>query len=298
MNAVNGAVTAFFDAFLTLFEWAGEEIALILVSGVFGIGALIVFKHISFQSGIKAVKDKIKGHLIEIRLYQDDLVLVTKAIGKVLGRNFQYLGLNFGPILPLLVPFAFVLAQLVVRYGFDPIPVTPRSELAATRGSEYVHEGFLAGKGTTLRVEFSDPGHPNAGGVEVRLPDGLVPTSRLVNPPGSGRAFQEIAAVEPGVYDVVIALQDGTEVEKRLVAGAETEVRWMQPERVRSPFMAVLWPAEDTLPAETGIERIAFDYPESELGWLPGGVLGIIIVFLVASMAFGFAVLKPLGIQI
>jgi hypothetical protein len=44
---------------------------------------------------------------------------------------------------------------------------------------------------------------------------------------------------------------------------------------------------------------VSFVYPESDLGWLPGsGPMGVILVFLVASMAFGIAALKPLGVQI
>ena len=122
MNAINRAVTSFFDLVLTPLEAVSDEFALLFVSGVFGVLALWIFKHISWQKGIKATKDKIKGHLIEIRLYQDDLVTVGKAIGKVLFRNVQYLVLNFGPFVPLAIPFALVAAQMVVRYGFEPVP--------------------------------------------------------------------------------------------------------------------------------------------------------------------------------
>ena len=144
MNVINRLTNSIFDVLLTPFEFLGPEMALILVSGLFGIIALVLFKHISWQKGIKATKDKIKGHMIEIRLYQDDLVIVARAIGKVLLRNLQYLALNFGPILPLFIPFVFVLAQFVVRYAFDPVPVTPD------------HAVVLAGQGTLITVELDE----------------------------------------------------------------------------------------------------------------------------------------------
>ena len=97
MNAVNRAMTAIFDVVLTPFELLGAEAALVLVSGVFGILALIVFKHISYQKGIKGTKDRIKGNLIAIRIYQDDLMVVLTSVVKVLVRNTQYLFFNFGP---------------------------------------------------------------------------------------------------------------------------------------------------------------------------------------------------------
>ena len=76
-------------------------------------------------------------------------------------------------------------------------------------------------------------------------------------------------------------------------------VRWMQPERVGSALVAILWPVEETFDGDSGFAKISFVYPESDLGWLPmSGVLGVLVVFFVASMAFGVAILKPLGIQI
>ena len=83
MNAINRAVTSFFDLVLTPLEAVGDEFAILVVSGVFGVLALWIFKHISWQKGIKGTKDRIKGHLIEIRIYQDDLVTVGKAIGQL-----------------------------------------------------------------------------------------------------------------------------------------------------------------------------------------------------------------------
>ncbi len=300
MNAINALVTRVFDVLLLAFEWAGARTSLVLVSGVFGILALIAFKQISSQRGIKAAKNKIKGHLIEIRIYQDDLGIVSRAIGKVLLRNFQYLGYNFGPFLPLMIPFVFVLAQLVVRYGFSPIPVTDaaRLELVAGPQGTRLHRDFLPGQGTLLTVEFTPEHRADAGSLTVRLPEGITAVSPLVRVPAQGKAFQELVATRAGVYDLVLELPGGKHVEKRIVAGEESRERRMQPERVRGALSAMLWPAEDTLGSETGLERIAFVYPDRDLGWMPGGPMGIIIVFLVASMLFGIAVLKPLGIQI
>ncbi len=285
MNAINGALTAIFNLLLVPLEAMGPEFALIVISGIFGVLALIIFKHISSQKGIKAAKDKIKGHMIEIRLYQDDLGLVSKAIGKVLMRNFQYLGLNFGPFIPLAIPFALVVAQMVVRYGFEPVEVveTPSA--------------LLAGEGVTIKIELDGARKSDASKIELVLPEGVEAVSKLVRSPARGTAYQEVVATRSGAFDLAIKLGDHEEV-KTLYAGDETP-RYLQPERTGSAFMAILWPAEDTLPGDSGIARVSFVYPEADLGWLPGsGPMGIIIWFVVASMLFGFAALKPLGVQI
>lgn len=284
MNAVNRLANSLFDLLLTPLELMGAEMALILTSGVIGIVALIAFKYISWQKGIKGTKDKIKGHMIAIRIYQDDLVVVFQSVIKVLLRNLQYLSLNFGPFVPLAIPFVFVVAQFVTRYSFDGIPV------------ETLDSSVLAGHGTELSVEFSADQRNAADGLSIELPDGVVALSGLVRDGQNGVAFMEVAATQPGVHEVVFVLADGTRETKLLVAGEAT--RTMQPERVKSVFASLLWPAEPSFASDSAFERISFVYPDSNLGWLPGGVGGVLLVFLIASMAFGILVLKPLGIQI
>jgi hypothetical protein len=286
MNAVNAAATAVFDGLMTAFDWMGPSLALIFVSGLFGILALIAFKHISFQRGIKSVKDKIKGAMIEIRIYQNDLGIVARAVGKVLGRNMQYLGLNFGPILPLLVPFTLVAAQLVVRNAFAPLPLWTDA-----------HGEWQPGKGHVVTVELAEDSRALASDVVVELPSTLALKSEVVRSSTKGRVWFEVVAVESGVADIVLRTPDGQSVTKQVVTGAAQLPRSMQPERTASFWSAWLWPAEDTL-SGTSFERIVFVYPERDLPWLPDGPFGILLVFLVASMAFGFVLLKPLGITI
>lgn len=284
MNTVNHALTALFDALLSPLELFGKPAALIAASAVFGVLALIAFKHISYQRGIKAAKNRIKGHLIEIRIYQDDLGIVSRAIGKVLGRNLQYLGLNLAPFLPLSIPFLFLISQLVVRYAFGPLPV----ESAEARP--------LPGRGTMIEVALEPAQAERIGGLEIVYPAGVRALSPLVRVRSEGRAFQEVVATEAGVHEIAFVLPGGERQVKRLAAG--TSERAMQPERVRGFFSSLLWPAEEAFESGSAFDRIAFRYPDSELGLLPGGTAGVLIVFLVASMAAGFALLKPLGIQI
>ena len=81
MNAINRATSSIFDVLLTPFELLGPEISLILVSGLFGILALLVFKQISWQAGIKQTKDKIKGHMIAIRICTRTTSSVVGCVG-------------------------------------------------------------------------------------------------------------------------------------------------------------------------------------------------------------------------
>ncbi len=288
MGAVNRITSAVFDFVLAPFELLGAELALVLVSGLFGILALAVFKHISWQAGIKGVKGKIKGHMIAIRIYQNDLGIVFSSVIRILFRNFQYLGLNFGPLLPLLVPFTLIATQLVVRYGFAPLPVVDSEEKLAA---------MLPGQGTLIDVRMKRGRESEVGELTLHLPPGLSQMSPLVRDVSDGVAFVEVVATAP-VMGVIEFSVDGRSVGTKEVVAGNASTRRMQPERVGGFWSSWLWPAEDPFPEESPLERVKFTYPERELAFLPGGPVGILITFFLSSILFGLFALKPLGVQI
>lgn len=290
MDFLNSTVTSVFDVLMPIFGVAGPTVALILISGLVGVLGLYCFKFISWQGGIKSTKDKIKGGLIEIRLYQDDLAIVAKAVVGVLARNVQYLTLNFGPILPLLIPFGLVFAQLVVRQGFDPIPMSDRPV-----------EELLAGEGDLIEIELTSEAASKIGELEVILPDTLVAISPLARVPSEGRAFIEVAAVASGVDEIRFRL--GSEELTKVVATGDAEPpAILQPERTRG-FSAVLWPGEEST-SGTSFQRIVVPHPSRPVagfGWSPvpiEGIGGLMALFFVFSIVIGGAALKPLGVQI
>jgi hypothetical protein len=287
MNAVHRVLSAIFDVLLMPFERMGDLVALILTSGIFGILALLIFKQISWQAGIKAAKDKIKGHMIAIRLYQDDLAIVFKAVMMVLLRNFQYLGLNFGPILPLFLPFVLIASQLVVRYGFDPLEVHDPATV----------QGLLPGRGSMLELHMKSEQTASVDGLTVELPPHLVALSPLARNARDGIAVFEFAAVSAGTGDIRF-LVNGKLVGTKSVTAGKVPERKMQPERVSSFLSSWLWPAEPTFTADSPIDSVSFEYPARDFGVLPGGPGGVLLIFFLASILFGVAVLKPLNIQI
>ena len=289
MNFVNRAMGGLFDVILTPFELIGAEVALVLMSGIFGVLCLVCFKQISSQKGIKSVKDKIKGNMIAIRLYQDDLAIVSKSVASVLLRNFQYIGLNFGPLLPFFPPFALVLAQFVVRYAYDPLPVVSVEE----------YEEMLSGEGTMVTITMKDGDEARVADLEVVFPEGIRVLKRFVPVPAERMGYVEIAAVEPVQGEIEFRLSGQTVGVKEIVAG-DDPTRKMQPTATASFWAAWLFPAEDTFAADSPLADVSFTYPTRDLAFwvLPDGEAGILLVFFLGSIVFGIAVLKPLNIQI
>ncbi len=288
MGAVNRVVSSILDVVLAPFELLGIELALVLVSALFGILAILAFKYLSWQKGIKDVKGKIKGHMIAIRIYQDDLGIVFSSVIKVFLRNLQYLGLNLVPLLPLSAPFALILAQFVVRYAYAPLPVDD---------SGVARQGALRRRGTLIEVRMKEGQEAEVSRLKIRLPDGLQARSPLVRNSAKGVTFIEIGATSPlkGVIEFSI---DGQVVgTKDVVAGGEP-TRKMQPERVAGFWSSWLWPAEDPFGEDSPLELVRFVYPDRELVFLPEGRAGVLLTFFLSSILFGLAVLKPLGVQI
>jgi hypothetical protein len=288
MDALNGFCNGLFNILFAPFDGLGGFGALVtitIVSIVFMPLSMLFFKRFSSQRGIAAAKGKIKGHMIEIRIYQDDLVVVLKAVGKVLYYNFKYLFLNFAPFIPISVPFVLVVAQLVVRFGFAPIPVEERNVA-----------DLQAGQGVTITVHMQ-PGHEaEAKQLKLILPDTLQAVSPLVRSAEDGVAFQEVVAVAAGARD--LELQVGTQMAtKRIVTGTEIE-RLMQPERVNDFWLAWLWPAEPTFGGDSAFATVSFTYPDRELKWMPDGAEGVFLMFLIIAFVIGGAAIKIFDIQI
>ena len=81
----------------------------------------------------------------------------------------------------------------------------------------------------------------------------------------------------------------------------------MQPRRVNNRdwylltdpnHWPALWPAEAGFVSTSAFREIVVAYPTRDLGYLPSGEGGILLVFVLASMLFGALAIKPLGVQI
>lgn len=287
MDAVHRLITRLLDLVFGPLERAGTEWVILVSGAVFGVLALWIFKYISPQDAIRRTKDRIKGNLIEIRLYQDNLRLVTAAIGKVLWANLRYLGLNLGPFVPLAIPFALLAGQLVVRYAYDPIPIQAQESSP------------LAGDGVTLKLT-AQPDAPWSAPLEFSPPGELLPTSPLLRIPEQGVAYQAFRPTGQGLHEVQIRWGDQSTL-KPIWAGPPEVLGVprvpLQPLRLRG-WERILWPAEPGMDL-AGVARIEFAYPERDQGWLPGsGPLAVLLWFVVASFVAGFAAIKPLRVQI
>ena len=115
---------------------------------------------------------------------------------------------------------------------------------------------------------------------------------------GAGRTEAEIAwrlrAEQPG--DHVVAIHVGDEmVEKRIAVGGPP--RKVPVLRTKS-LEGLLYPGEPGLPGESRVYSARLRYPERDLGWLPGGEMGVLATFFGLSILSGFALKGLFGVTL
>ena len=98
-------------------------VGLILISAVVSVGILLIFKKVSNQDRIDAVKRKIQASLFEIRLFNDDLGAILRSQMDILRHNLSYLRLQLFPLLFILPPVLVIMAQLQPFYGYQGLEV-------------------------------------------------------------------------------------------------------------------------------------------------------------------------------
>ena len=274
MDRFNAVTSAVFDVLLALL---GEEHAwfdLIFWSVAGGIVALIVYKYVSNQRGIQRAKNAIKVHLLEIRLFKEDIAQVLGATAKILLKNGLYLGHNMLPLLVMIVPMMTILFQLEAHYAFDPLPVGSVNLL-------------------TLKVDASRPGVPDtatglAEAVRLEMPAGLSLDAPPVRTAGGEIAWR--------FRDYVVPIHVGDElVEKRIAVGGPPR---KVPVLRTKTLEGFLYPGEPALPGDSAVETVRLRYPERDLGWLPGGELGVLATFFGLSILSGFALKGVFGVTL
>jgi hypothetical protein len=279
MSRFNEITSAVFDVLLAPL---GEEHAwfdLLFWSVAGGVVALIVYKYVSNQRGIERAKNAIKVHLLEIRLFKENIALVIGATARILLKNALYLGHNLLPLLVMIVPMMTILFQLEAHYAHDPLRV---------------------GSANTLVVELDEsrPGVPNtatglARSVRLEIPKGL----SLDAPPvrtAEGRIAWRFRAEQPGDHVVAIHVGDLV-VEKRIAVGGPP--RKVPVLRTKS-LEGFLYPGEPALPGDSPVASIRLRYPARDLGWLPGGEMGVLATFFGLSILSGFALKGVFGVTL
>lgn len=236
---------------------------------------LEVFKLTSNQTAVRKAKDRIKAHLLELRLFKDDMRVSLGAQGAILKANMSYIGANLKPLLVMIVPLVLILAQLSV--WFDRRPLRPGEE-------------------TLLKVILDKGTDPVGLGLDLAVPPGLSVDSPAVRIPDEGEVVWRLKALEEGSGRILLTV-DGRTLAKSVTVGGRPLTKVSSLASRGSFWSRVLHPGEPPLPSGTPVRSIEVLYPAKSLAAF-GVAVHWLVAYFVLSMAFGLALKGVFKVEI
>lgn len=275
MSFVNLVVGRIVDTALLPFRWLSPWFGLTAVSLLTALLMLEVYKLTSSQASIRAAKDRIKAHLLEMRLYKDDLRVTLRAQSGILKANLRYMAANLKPLAVMIVPLVLILARLGL--WFDRAPLRPGEE-------------------TLVKARIVAGVDPASLDLRLETPPGLESTAPAVRIPDDQEVVWRVKALAAGRGRILLRTGDRT-LEKSVAVGGGPMTRVSTLASRGSIVDRILYPGELPLTSGTAVRSIEVLYPPNRLAVFGLGVHWL-VAYLVLSIAFGFALKGVFKVEI
>ncbi|MCK4430621.1 MAG: hypothetical protein KAW19_04895 [Candidatus Aminicenantes bacterium] len=271
-NSIFGKI---FDIIFLPFRSMSPWVAMIIASFMTGLLMLFIFRFTSNQKEIKKVKNKIKAHLLELRLYKDSLSISLKAQGNILRCNLKYISYSAKPMLVMIIPIILILIQLNFWFGY---------------------ESLAPGQKAIFKVKLKDNYNPLEIDLNVESSSGLTIETLPLRMDEENEINWRISAKEKGIHNLNIILK-GERITKT-VAVAQKPLSKISPIKICRNFIdELLYPVEAPIKSDMPIKSLEITYPTRSMN-LFGWHIHWLIVYFALSIIFGFAFKGILKIEI
>lgn len=271
-NSIFGKI---FDIIFLPFRSMSPWVAMIIVSFMTGLLMLFIFRFTSNQKGIKKVKNKIKAHLLELRLYKDSLSISLKAQGNILRCNLKYISYSAKPMLVMIIPIILILIQLNFWFGY---------------------ESLAPGQKAIFKVKLKDNYNPLEIDLNVESSSGLTIETLPLRMEEENEINWRISAKEKGIHNINVIFK-GERVTKTVTV-AQKPLNKISPIKIRRNFIdELLYPVESPIKGDMPIKSLEITYPTRSMN-LFGWHIHWLIVYFAISIIFGFAFKGILKIEI
>lgn len=271
MQTVFVWLTSVLDVLLGWIPKAWDLLPLILLSLLAGVLVLLVYRYVSSPRRIKESKDKIKAHILSIRLYKDEWRVILKSFVCSLGGTLRYFAFNMVPLLILLPLLAPIFAQLEVRYGLCPFQPGDLVEIKATFQEE---------------LDALEPRLQPAEWYQTAMAPVYVYAHRQVH--------WQIRILQPGEYSLGLETTSGR-FEKTIRSRDSGARNALSQKRHQGVFLdSLLYPVERPFRSSDAASAIQVDYPVRllsifglRLHWIWLHLLIVMVVVLALKKRFG-----------
>ena len=273
IDFTNRTLTPIFDLVCWPFLAFPPIWAMTTISLLSGVVMVWIFGKVSAQDTIKQLRERIRGNLIGVRLFQSDIGVVLQLQRRIFGDTFSYMRYALVPMVVLLVPVVLIMTQLNLRFAARPLE---------------------PGESAVIKAYVRDAGLLDAE-VSLEVPDGMTVETPAVRIPSAREVAWRVRVETRGGHWMKVRV-GGQELETRLMAGDP----WgAVPQRRtgRGVWDTFLYPGEPPIPSDHPVEAVEIVYPPLELGVF-GWSINWLVAFFVLSLAFGFAFKDVLGVEV
>ncbi len=276
MNFINIIFNSFFDIFFYPFRSVDSIYGLCAISLLTSIIALPIFKYTSNQDGIKRVKARIMGHILELRLFKDDIRIILSAQKNILKFNVIYLRYTLKPLIFMMIPMVVIIIHTAVRYEYRPL-----------------HPGESA----IVKVKLHNPDELPMQDREIVLTvsEGLSIDTPPLRIDGGKETYWRVRAEREGILKLGFKARDMEVGKKVLVSGKVTR---LSSETLKSGIVNSFFnPGGPSLPEGTILESVLVTYPHAKIIFF-GWDIHWLILFFIFTLGFGFILMKPFNVRL
>jgi uncharacterized membrane protein (DUF106 family) len=275
IDIFNSTFRQVFDAAFSPIRNLNPWVGMTFLSLLTALLMLLVYRLTSDQDGIRAAKDKIIAHLLEVRLYKNNLSTSFRAQGNILWYNLKYLGHSARPMLVMIVPLLLALVHIDQWYGY---------------------ESLVPGAEAILKLRLKDGSRPSREEIVVQASPGFTIETFPLRIDKLGEVDWRLRAAEPGVWDMRI-VTNGQPVTKKIVIGTGSLARISSARVAQNWFDQLANPGEAGIPQASIVKVVQITYPSRSMPFF-GWRVHWLVVYFVLSILFGFALKSRFNVEI
>jgi hypothetical protein len=248
--------------------WLPGWLSVTVIAVVTGIGMLVIFKYTSNQAAIKKTRNGIKGNLLALSLFKEDIVVGLRCQCAILWCAAKLIALSLVPMLVMFVPMSLLLGQLGLWYQARPLKI---------------------GEDAVVTVQLAKTFEKSLPGVDLQSNPAIATSVGPIRVPSKHMVCWSLHATEPGTHRLVFDV-NGVSVEKELAVG-EGYVSTSLKRPKWDVVEVLLHPKEMPFGRSSPIQSIEIEFPERLS--MTSGTNSWLIYWFAASMIAALAI-RPL----